>query len=169
MPLVDSDLRDSSLSAAKILGIILLVLSLPLLGLAVMYLGSEEPPVAPFIGDEPSMSAYVLLGVAALFIVLGIILLLVKPRAAPAPVVVAAPAPPQEITIKRTEMNWGTQPVAASPTAQLESALDAVNQKIGRLKVQYGMGEISNESYKRMMVTYESEKAQIEQQILETG
>jgi hypothetical protein len=45
--------------------------------------------------------------------------------------------------------------------------MDAVKQKLSRIKVQYGMGELSSESYRTLTQQYELEMAAIERKVLD--
>ena len=154
------------LGAAKIIGIVLMVLSVPALLGSVVFLFSEVRPLEPFVNDSAESTGYGLAGIGVLFLTLGVIMLLIGPRTRTPKALASAVAQPQQVEIKRTEMNWGSQTVA-SPSDQLQEALDEVNRKMGQAKVQYGMGELSNESYKLLMGQYEKEKGAIEAQIIQ--
>ncbi|HLE47031.1 MAG TPA: hypothetical protein VI818_01945 [Candidatus Thermoplasmatota archaeon] len=154
------------MGAPKIIGIILIVLAVPLFLGAIVFLFSEVRPVEPFVQDDPAKTGYGLAGIGVLFLTMGVILLLVGPRGPRIPKGAAvAAAQPQQVEIKRTEMNWGSGQTAA-PSDQLQEALDDVNRKIGQAKVQFGMGQLSNESYKILMAQYERERGVIEAQIV---
>src|SRR5688572_22948897 len=89
-------------------------------------------------------SGFIALGAGALLLVLGIVMMLLKPKQAPVVVQRVAPVPQQQVEIKRTEMNWGAGAPTRSASEDLQAELDAINQKVSRVKVQYGMGELSN-------------------------
>ncbi|MBI2078515.1 MAG: hypothetical protein HYT80_09140 [Euryarchaeota archaeon] len=143
------------------------MLSVPVFLGTIVYLFSDIRPIEPFVQNDPNKTGYGMGGVGVLFLTLGIILLLVGPRGPRVPKGAAvAAAQPQQVEIKRTEMNWGSSQ-AATPSDQLQEALDEVNRKIGQAKVQYGMGQLSNESYKLLMAQYEKERGAIEAQIVQ--
>lgn len=154
------------MSALKALGIVLLLMSLPLLVGAILYLFMAAPPGPSFVAEDPAKTGIALGAGGALFLLLGVILLVVSPKKEPTPVVVVTPAP-QTYEIKRTEMDLGSSS-RQTVGDDLQAQLDLVNQKMGRLKVQFGMGELSSESYKTLMAQYESEKAAVERRILES-
>lgn len=153
------------LGATKILGIIVMVLSVPLLLGGVLFMFSTNPPMDPFVQDDATKTGYALVAAGVLFLLLGLILLLIGPRTKVLKGAAEAAPQPQQIEIKRTEMNLGGQQ-AASPSEQLQEALDDINRKIGQAKVQYGMGQLSNESYKLLTSQYEKEKGAIEAEII---
>lgn len=129
------------------------------LGLGALALG------AWFYVDEENILFTGVLGVLGLALVVSAIVMLAKRT--PSPQVVSQapePAPPQVVEVKRTEMNWGSQGGPEVPD-DLQSQLDDVDQRMGRLKVQLGLGQVSNESFKRQMAELEDEKAGVEDAI----
>lgn len=80
-----------------------------------------------------------------------------KPDAAePAP----APARLEPVVIKRTEMNFRAPD--AEPDPQTQARLEEVDAEMGRLKVRFGLGEIGNETFARLMAQLEEERARLE-------
>lgn len=154
------------MSSTKPLGVVLLVLSLPLLLGAIVYLFMTDPPLPAFVSDDLAKTGTAVGGAGVGFLFLGVILLVVSPKKKVAPVVVVPP-PAQTYEIKRTAMDVGSSS-RQTVGDELQTQLDLVNQKMGRLKVQFGMGELSNESYKTLMGQYEVEKAAVERRILES-
>jgi heme/copper-type cytochrome/quinol oxidase subunit 2 len=150
------------MGASRALGAVFLVLSVPVLLAGVLVRFSSTSVVPAFLGESTFL---VLLGLGTSMLLLGILFVIGITRKKA--VVAAAPAPETtaEVEIKRTEMNWGSQTKAA-PSDELQDALDKVNQKIGRAKVQYGVGELSADSYKLLIADYEKEKAEIQRRIL---
>lgn len=151
------------MGSLKIIGIVLLVLAVPLVLAAILYMGSSDPPIPVFVGDDATKTGYVAGGAGGFLLLAGIVLLIVSPRARRQELAVAETGP-QEVVIKRTEMNLA----GATPRSEAEALndqLEAINQKISRIKVKFGMGEVSNESFKRLMAEYEQERAGIEKQI----
>lgn len=152
------------MGAARTLGIVLLVLSIPVLLAAVVSYGSEGTMPAIF---GPS-TGIVLAAAGVGLLLFGIVFIVVAPKKKVVAAPVAPPPPPPQVEIKRTEMNWGAnKPKSASD--ELQEELEAVNQQIGKIKVQYGIGELSNEAYKLMMADYEKKKSKIEKKIIEQG
>jgi hypothetical protein len=155
------------LAGTKVVGLILLILSIPLILLGILYLFSDVDAVPQIVPDDRNMSGYAAAGAGAVFLLLGVVLMLLTPK--PKGVVVAptAVAPPQQFEIKRTEMNWGTTSQAKTASEDLQDQMDAVKQKLSRIKVQYGMGELSSESYRTLTQQYELEMAAIERKVLD--
>lgn len=151
------------MSGTKLAGVILLVLAVPLAVLGLMYLFSDVD-VPDLVPGDRGLSGYAAAGAGALLLLVGVVLMVVgrKPHAAAAPQSAVAT---EQYEIKRTEMNWGARPTAVPE--DLQAQLDAVNHKLSRIKVQYGMGELSSESYKTLTQQYEQEKAVIERKVIE--
>lgn len=150
------------MGAMRGIGALVLILSVPtfLAGLIAMFSTSELVP--PVLGDSTGVA---LLGLGGVLLLAGILLLVISPKKeAPEQPVVGAPV--QEVEIKRTEMNWGAGQ-SKPPTDELQSELDAVDQKIGQTKVRYGVGELSGEAYKMILADYEKERAAIQRRIIE--
>jgi hypothetical protein len=150
------------MGAMRGFGALLLILSVPafLAGIIVMFSSSDLIPEV--LGEN---TGYAFMGLGALLLIVGILMLVISPKPKVAVQAPVAAAPVQQIEIKRTEMNWGSNTKAA-PTDALQSELDAINQKIGQAKVRYGVGELSGETYKMLLSDYEKEKAEIQRRIL---
>lgn len=150
-------------AATKALGVALIVLSVPILLAALVLVGSEETFVPAVAGDRVE-SGMVYGGVGFAFLVVGVVFLLLKPKRRVTP---EAPPQPQRRTveIKRTKMDVGrSEPSAGTEGAasSLDAEIEELTRKISRLKVQYGMGEISKESFRRLRDELEKEKAELE-------
>lgn len=140
----------------KGLGWVLLVVGLALAGYGVAQFAMDSVPAGPL---PPPLAQGGSLAVGFVLVVFSLVLLIRTPRVAPAPAPAPpAPAAPEVVEVKRTEMNWASRPEAADDS----DALVEVRQKMGRLKVQYGLGEVGNESYKRQMADLEAQEAEIE-------
>lgn len=153
-------------AATKALGSAFTVLAIPMLLAALVLLASEETFVPDPLGDR-DQSGMLYAGVGLAFLVVGVVFLVMKPKApAVAPESRAASPPRRQVEIKRTEMNVGRPEPSSSAPKTAESSLDAeieeMTRKISRLKVQYGMGEISKESFRRLRDELEQEKAELE-------
>lgn len=81
---------------------------------------------------------------------------------APSPPPTPPPPPSEVVVIKRTEMNWQPLPKSMSPEQRLQERLDDVNGRMGRVKVQFGLGHVSKDTYKKLMEDLEREKTEIE-------
>lgn len=156
------------MGAGRVVGSVLVVASIALLVAAVLQLYGAAPPL-PAVGGDFETTGYVVGGLGVVVLAGGVVLFILRPRSKTAKV--GTPVEPmQQVVIKRTEMNWGPQTsVSRTPSDDLQSQLDAVNQKIGRLKVQYGIGELSGETYKALIIEYEKERAAVELRIIEAG
>lgn len=155
------------MGAGRVFGSLLVLVSIGLLILAVLQLYGASPPL-PAVGGGTATTGYVVGALGVLGLAGGVVLLVAGPRKKSTPSgTVLEPA--QQVVIKRTEMNWGPQTsVSRAPSDDLQAQLDAINQKIGRLKVQYGIGELSGETYKVLIVEYDKERAAIELRIIES-
>lgn len=150
-------------TATKALGVALIVLAVPIVLAGLLLIGSEQTFVPAAVGDE-TQSAMVYGGIGLAFLVVGVVLLLMRPKPKVTP---DAPPRPERRTveIKRTEMNVGRPEPAPSPAggdSDLDAQIDELTRKISRLKVQYGMGELSKESFRRLRDELEQEKAELE-------
>lgn len=151
----------------KVLGVVLIVLAVPLLFGALILVGSQETFVPDPMQDR-TLSGILFGGTGVLLLVLGTVLLLLKPRkrkVQPA----AQPAGParRQVEIKRTEMNVGSPSTPASTgyagsSPDLDAQIESLDQEIARLKVQFGMGQIDKQSFARMRDELEKEKAELE-------
>lgn len=154
----------TNMGAMRGIGAFLLILSVPAFLAALIFMFSSAGLIPAILGDN---TGYALLGLGALLLVMGIVLLVVSPKkktVAQAPVAVA---PQQQIEIKRTEMNWGSS-AAKAPSDEMQTRLDAINQKIGQAKVRYGVGDLTGETYKMLLADYEKEKTEIQRHILDS-
>jgi hypothetical protein len=153
------------LATTKGFGILLIIVSMLLLLAGVSYLFMATSPLPSLVKQDPTLTGYAAGGAGLLALLLGVVLLVIAPKPA-VPIVVPVTQPAlQTVEIKRTEMNWGSgaRPAAqADASEDLSGRLEGINQRLGRLKVQYGMGELSNESYKTITTQLEQEKADIE-------
>src|SRR5687767_3029895 len=108
------------MGATRGIGALLLILSVPAFLAALVAMFSSADVIPEFLGEN---TGYALLGIGALFLIAGVVLLIVAPKSAAT--VVQAPvaaAPTQQIEIKRTEMNWGA-PKPNAPTDEMQSKL----------------------------------------------
>lgn len=152
------------MGATRGIGALLLILSVPAFLAALIAMFSSAELVPLFLGDN---TGYALLGLGAVLLIAGIVLLVAAPKAKPAVQAPVTAAPTQQIEIKRTEMNWGA-PKPNAPSDAMQSELDAINQRIGQAKVRYGVGELSGETYKMLLADLEKEKAEIQRRILDS-
>ena len=92
-------------------------------------------------------------------------------------VVVPAPREPtrpydptygEVVDIKRTEMHWRTGASGTTENA-LQAKLDDLDEQMQALKVKLGLGQISNESFTRMMEELHEAKVTLEMSILKSG
>lgn len=153
-------------AATKALGSAFTVLAVPMLLAALVLLASEETFVPDPLGDR-GQSGILYAGVGLAFLVVGVVFLVMKPKAPQVtPEARSASPPRRHVEIKRTEMNVGRPEPSPGPAEAAESSLDEeieeMTRKISRLKVQYGMGEISKESFRRLRDELEKEKAELE-------
>jgi uncharacterized membrane protein len=157
--------------------VLFVVAVLLLAGGIVMFGSQDEMAAVPQVSEDRALSGglYTLFGVA--FFAMGTVLLFMERgqerREAAAEQEAAAraakPAAPRtrQVEIKRTVMDVAPaafQPATVGPD---HAALDDVNRKMARLKVQFGMGEVSRESYRHIMETLEHEKSEIELRLLD--
>lgn len=152
------------MGAMRGIGALLLILSVPAFLAALVFMFSSAELVPAFLGDS---TGYALLGLGASLLIAGVVLLIVSPRARHVEQAPVAAAPTQQIEIKRTEMNWGA-PKPNAPSDEMQTQLDAVNQRIGQAKVRYGVGDLSGETYKMLLADLEKEKAEIQRRILDS-
>ncbi len=150
-------------AATKAVGVVLIVLAVLILLAALVLIGSEETFVPAAVGDR-TQSGLVYAGAGVAFLAIGVVLLLLKPKRRVTP---DAPPQPQRqaVEIKRTEMNVGRpEPTtgASAGSSSLDDEIDEMTRQLSRLKVQYGMGEISKESFRRLRDELEKEKAELE-------
>lgn len=124
-------------------------------GLLLVVLGARAPAAA---GVGRLGGAWVAT-TGLLFVVLGVLVLL-RPGRPPVPDV-PAPAPPEPVEIKRTEMRWDENRPPVSPDP-FQAQRDDVERRKARLKVRYGMGELSDHSYRALMTELEAEELEIE-------
>lgn len=160
------------MSGAKIAGGILIGLSiLVLLAGVLLAFGSEDSTPSflkeALVGDDVAKTGYVYMAVGGFLLVGGVVLLLLPGHKTEFKAVVAPRPVAQTVEIKRTQMDFAKP--AAGPGSALDEELEGVNQKMGRLKVQFGIGELSSASYQTLMAQLEAEKAAIERKILERG
>lgn len=151
------------MGAMRGIGAFLLILSVPAFLAALIAMFSSAELIPAFLGDN---TGYALLGVGALLLVLGVVLLVVSPKEKVVAHGTVVAAPEQQVEIKRTEMNWGSS-AAKAPSDEMQTQLDAINQKIGQAKVRYGVGDLSGETYKMLLADYEKERAEIQRRILD--
>ncbi|HEX9816279.1 MAG TPA: hypothetical protein VGB18_04810 [Candidatus Thermoplasmatota archaeon] len=140
-----------------------MVLSVPafLAALVAMFSSAELVPLV--LGDNTGVA---LLGMGGILLIVGVVLLVVSPKKKPMAQGAVVVAAPQQIEIKRTEMNWASN-AAKAPSDEMQTQLDAINQKIGQAKVRYGVGELSGETYKMLLADFEKEKTEIQRRILD--
>jgi hypothetical protein len=148
---------------SKSLGWILLVLGLVVAGYGVALLAGAALPTGG-VSDRAAWGGA--LAVGLVFLVVALVLITRTPKLGPA----AAPAPPpvpqpETVEVKRTEMRWGERP--ATQEAPETSELEGTRQQLARLKVQYGLGELSAESYRRLSEELEAKLAQLERAEME--
>lgn len=161
---MDSPLGPT-MGTGRTAGAILLVISVPVFVAALVLVYSTDPPIPAFAGGDAELSGYLLAGLGAVLLVVGVVLLVVSPKAPRVQAGVPAESP-QVVEIKRTEMDWGAGP-QKTVADELHERLETVNQKIGRAKVRFGMGQLSKETYKTLIAELEAEKAVVERQILD--
>ena len=143
---------------SKALGWILLVLGLAVAGYGVaLASGAALPP--PSLETPAGWGAALAVGVVVLIVALVLVTRTPKlaPAAAPLP---PPPAVPETVEIKRTEMRWGER--QAAPEAAATTEIESTREQLARLKVQYGLGELSAESYRRLSADLEAKLAELE-------
>lgn len=146
--------------AARGLSILLLVaLGLGAAGYA-GFLAFSDSDALPGLTEDRMLSAAVagVVGAVSLLIAL-VVAFAAKPRAPP-PAPGPAAAAPEVVVIKRTAMDWGEP--APRPAEDLEGRLEEIDQRLGRLKVEYGTGQLSSEGYKALVNDLEAEKVRLE-------
>lgn len=99
-----------------------------------------------------------------------LVALLVSLRRGPARAPAAAPPPkpelpyvphPEVVDIKRTEMRWRSSKGDELPRG-VQARLEELEREMQSLKVRLGLGQISTESYKRMMADLREQKVKLE-------
>jgi predicted membrane protein len=152
------------MAAMKIIGILMLVLSAPALLAALLFVGSTDPPLPFWFGDVASVNAVIWMSVGAFLFTLGTVAMLVKPKPKQAAPQLATQAT-QGVEIKRTRMDVGLASEAPQQDPD-DARLEEVNMQLARLKVQYGMGDLSGESFKQLSQALNKEKAELELKML---
>lgn len=151
------------MSALKIAGFLTLVAGVACLAFVPRFLENQAE-----VAGVPIYA--VALGAIGLFLaVLGLVFLMRSPPSeAPSTPPPAPAAAAEPITIKRTQMDWGGN-VADGPddadteeaAAPATDALDDVHRRMGKLKVDYGLGKLGANAYHELMRELEAEEAAI--------
>lgn len=142
---------------SKAMGWILLVAGLGLAGYGVALLSGAALPTG---GVNYAIVGSLGLGLGLLLLVIALVFLTRQPKMGPAAVEAPPLAAPETVEVKRTEMRWAERPAAQE--GEVTTEIEGVRQQLARLKVQYGLGEISNESYRRLSAELEAKLAELE-------
>lgn len=108
------------------------------------------------------------LGGGALLLILGFVLIVRRHPIPMSPAPKEPPKPVETVEIKRTEMNW---PRAEGRGEQetTDARIEAVQQKMARLKVDFGLGKISPDAFAKLIKELQEQEAEFQRERLRGG
>lgn len=121
----------------------------------------SKPDAVPGWRPEGDAASISILSGGVLVLLVGLIFIVRRSPIPMAPTPQEAPRPLETVEIKRTEMRWGETSPAEPAEAASDDRLEAIQQQISKLKVQFGLGQVSPEAYKRLLEDLQAEEAEL--------